>query len=77
MPSWLLPILLKYVLPIVIQWLQKEGYINAAESLAAKGAVDIYKEVKSIKVYSAPEDYPNPPSENPATTNLKVDQPTE
>lgn len=56
MPAWLLPLLLKYVLPVVLEWLQKSGHINAAEELAAKGAVAMVKEVKDMNTYP---DYPS------------------
>lgn len=43
-------LLLKYVLPFVISWLRKEGFFNAAEAIAAKGAIAVVKEVKSLKI---------------------------
>lgn len=49
MPIWLLPLLLKYVLPLIIQWLEKEGFMGAAESLAAKGVANLYVDLKNIK----------------------------
>lgn len=50
-PPWLIALLLRYVLPIVITWLQKEGFLNAGEALAAKGATAVFNEVKDLKTY--------------------------
>lgn len=55
MPNSLLILFLKYVAPLIISWLRKEGYINAAEGLAARGAVWTIEEVKSLKTY---QEYP-------------------
>jgi ribosomal protein L13 len=69
MPAWLLPLLLKYVLPAVIQWLQKEGYIDAAEALLGRGAVTVAKEITSLRTYSEPTDFPDSPPQD--TGNLR------
>jgi len=67
MPIWLSVVLWKLVLPVVISWLQKEGYVNAAEALAAKGTVALVNEVKSLKTY---DQYPGDAPAPPVTTNL-------
>ena len=67
MPAWLVTALLKYVLPIVIQWLQKEGYLNAGEALISKGAVAIGKEVRDLKFY---DQFPGDPPAPTGTTNM-------
>lgn len=51
MPAWLVAALLKYVLPLVIAWLRKEGFIDAAEAICIKGAVAVVQEVKDLKTY--------------------------
>lgn len=62
MPAWLAPILIKageaglslamqYVFPKLLAWLRASGHINAAEELAAKGAVAVAQEMKTIKTY--------------------------
>lgn len=61
MPAWLLTLLLKYALPIVIDWLRKSGHVSAAEALVAKGAAAVYNEVKDLKTY--PE-FPDPSKRN-------------
>lgn len=50
MPAWLSAILLKIVLPDLIDWARRKGYVNLAEEWAAKGAIGLAKEVKDIKV---------------------------
>ena len=69
MPAWLITALLKYVLPIVIQWLQKEGYLDAGEALISKGAVAIVSEVRSLKTY---DQYPGDPPAPTGTTNINT-----
>ena len=51
MPAWLVTFLLKYAVPLLITWLQKEGYMDAAEALLAKGATWTAREVKDLKTY--------------------------
>lgn len=51
MPVWASFTLFKLVLPQVISWLQHEGYLNAAEGLAAKSYVEIKQDLKDIKTY--------------------------
>lgn len=68
MPAWLSLILWNIVLPDLITWLRKDGHINAAESLAARGAVSLINDVKSIKKYAAPTDFPHPPPQDTGTT---------
>ena len=61
MPPWLLAILLKYALPTVINWLRKEGYLDAVEALLAKGALAIVNDVRNLKIDpSYPNDTPMP-----------------
>lgn len=85
MPVWLLALLpklidaaaslaLQYVLPHVITYLRTNGHINAAEELAARGAVAIVKDVRDTKTYA---EYPEQKdkfgstTQPPASTNLK------
>lgn len=56
---WLL--VLKYGVPLLIQILEKIGFVNWAEKLALKFGYEILKDVEGLKTYSAPSDYPNPP----------------
>lgn len=42
---------LKWVIPLVIELLHKYGFINAAESLAAKTVDEVVLDVKSLKTY--------------------------
>lgn len=42
---------LKWVLPVVIELLHKYGFINAAESLAAKTVDEVVVDVRSLKSY--------------------------
>lgn len=59
MPAWLLSLLLKVVLPLIISWLQKEGYVNAAEALVARGVDALAADLKIQRKY--PDD-PAPPT---------------
>lgn len=67
MPAWLLTLLLKYALPLLITWLQKEGYIDAAEALIAKGGAWTIAEVKTLKTYPQ---YPGDPPAPTGSTNM-------
>lgn len=58
MQELILAFVLQRVAPLIISWLQKEGYVNAAEALVARGAVWTVAEVKSLKTYSATTDFP-------------------
>lgn len=60
MPAWLIPLLMKVILAI----LQKTGVITSLEADALKVGDKVLKAVDDVKVYSAPDDYPNPPTEN-------------
>lgn len=51
MPIWLSFIFWKIVLPDFILWLHNSGHINAAAELAAKGALELARDVKAIKTY--------------------------
>lgn len=75
MPAWLLPLLLKYGVPLVIKLLTKLGVTNWAERVAIKFGISAYQEIQNIHIYSAPSDYPEAQNPTPATSNLKVEQP--
>lgn len=66
MPVWLIPLLIKYGVPIVISILQKTGAINWAEKVALKAGLGVVEGVEKTRVYSAPSDYPNAPPETHA-----------
>lgn len=51
MPPLVSALLLKFVLPGLIQWARQRGYINLAEDLAAKGALALANEIKDAKAY--------------------------
>lgn len=70
-PAWLLTFLLQRVAPLIIEWLRKEGYIDAAEALVAKGAVWTVDEVKSLKAY---REYPNDPKPPSNVSNINQGQ---
>lgn len=55
MPIWISLIIWKIVLPDIVLWLRKEGYINVAENLIAKFTINSINEIKSIKTY---QEYP-------------------
>ena len=76
MPLWLLPFLLKYGVPVVIAILEKSGLTNWAEKVAVKAGYSLLEDVKGLKRYSAPSDYPNPPNPNPTPNNLTVTPPS-
>lgn len=61
MPVWLVPLLIKYGIPIVISILDKTGAINWAEKVALKAGYNIVEGAEGLKRYSAPSDYPNAP----------------
>lgn len=65
MPAWLVPLLIKYGVPVVIAILEKTGVTNWAESVALKAGYTIVEGAEGLKRYSAPSDFPNPP---PAAT---------
>ena len=67
MPAWLITALLRFVLPVVIDWLRKEGHFNSSEALIAKGATAIVSEVRDLKTYT---EYPNDPPAPTGTTNM-------
>ena len=62
MPAWLSIVLWKVVLPDLLLWAQQHGYISLAEELAAKGAVALATEIKSIKTYDQYPGDPPPPA---------------
>lgn len=44
-------LLLKYGIPLIIELLQKWGFFDAAQAIAAKTADDILVDIKSTKTY--------------------------
>jgi hypothetical protein len=50
MPVWLLPLLIKFVLPIVLKVLEKTGCVNAAEKLAIKAGTKIIEVAESVEI---------------------------
>jgi hypothetical protein len=55
-PAWLLPIVIKFVVPEVLSLLVKSGLINSVEADIAKGAINLEQGLKSIKTY---REYPD------------------
>ena len=69
MPAWLVPLLIKYGIPLAISILQKTGVVNAAEAFGLKAGTHVIQVVSTIK---ATPDYTgtgNDPLPN-ATTNM-------
>jgi hypothetical protein len=58
MPSWLLSALVKYAAPLVMMWLEKEGYFSAAQALLAKGVDWTTEEIAQLKGDLADKDPP-------------------
>lgn len=58
MPAWLLPLLIKYGVPILIKFLEKTKAVNMAERIAVKAGYEILTDIDGLKIYSAPSDYP-------------------
>lgn len=67
MPPLLSALLLKFVLPGLINWARQKGYINMAEDLAAKGALALAAEIKAAKV-----EYKYPTGKNGQTDDAPV-----
>ena len=62
MPAWLISLL--------VAVLQKTGAINWLEGVAIKAGLNGIQDLKKIKTYSAPTDFPNPPpQETPNNLN--------
>lgn len=51
METIILTAVLKYGVPLLIELLQKYGFFDAAEALAAKTADELVVDVKSLKTY--------------------------
>lgn len=58
MPAWLLPLLIKYGVPVLIAILRKTGFIDAAEALAIKAGVKVAQAVETLETFHNPEDFP-------------------
>jgi len=53
--------LLKTILPLIIDWLRSEGYMDAADALEARAADKLLVAFKSLKAYPVyPGDQPLP-----------------
>lgn len=63
MPVWLVPLLIRYVLPVILQAAYKSGLINLVER-------EIIKFGMSLKTYHEPEDFPLPPPALNTNRNL-------
>lgn len=66
MPAWMLAALVKYVLPLVLSELLKTHAATHAEALAVKLGMNTYVDIKGLKKFSAPTDFPNPPPQDVA-----------
>lgn len=53
------PIIVKFILPLVLAELQRFGLINEAEIIAAALGMKVIKVVNNIKIYDKPENYPS------------------
>lgn len=51
MIDWLVAQAIKMAVSMIVAWLQKNGYTDAAEALSAKAAHEIVQEVKDMKSY--------------------------
>lgn len=69
-PAWAMTILIKVVLPLLIQELVKSGVISQLEADGIEDLGGLVKVLKGVKFYSAPSDFPNPPPETVAPNNL-------
>jgi hypothetical protein len=65
MPPFLIPILAQYgpliikaLLPLVLDMLQKMGLFTETEAIAAKFGMSVLHTVNNIKIYSAATDFP-------------------
>lgn len=56
MPVWLVPVLIRYVLPAILRMAVKSGFINEVEKQLISFGL-------SLKTYSAPADFPDAPPE--------------
>lgn len=72
MPAWLLPILLKYVLPEVLKALVSAKFISQFEADLASNAVSLEQALGTIRTYRK---YPNDPKEPSNIPNFGVTQP--
>jgi len=70
MPAWLIPILIKVVLPFVVQELVKSKIITQLEADGIQDLASFVKAIGSIKSYHDPKDFPNPPPETSTPNNL-------
>ncbi|MGB9154406.1 MAG: hypothetical protein WCD70_15120 [Alphaproteobacteria bacterium] len=70
MPVWLVPLLVKYGIPLVISILQKTGIISGVEADGIKAGTHVLKAVESVKTYSQPDDFPDAVNQIPVQTNL-------
>lgn len=75
MPAWLLPLLIKFVLPFILRELVKSGMISEAKAIAIKYGIDFEQFLANLKTY---QEYPTgkngQSAENspPATTSFTV-----
>lgn len=69
-PAWLMVILVKVVLPIIIQELVKSKLISQLEADGIEDLAGLINVLKGIKTYSEPEDFPNPPPKTRTPNNL-------
>lgn len=59
MPAWLITILIKAVLPIILEDLVKAGLLSEAGKVAIHYGIDFDQFLKGIKTYDDPiKDYP-------------------
>ena len=58
MPAWIVPILVKIVLPFVVQELVKSGVLSEIQAAAVKDVASLITVLKNLKTYSSPSDFP-------------------
>lgn len=69
--SAILPLLIKFILPILLQKLVKSGIITALEAEGIKTLEDLKSYISNLKTYSTLKDFPNPPPDS-TPNNLTV-----
>lgn len=67
MPAWIVPFLIRYVLPFILQAAYKSGLINLVER-------EIIKFGMSLKTYHDPDDFPLKPPRVNVNRNFNKDQ---
>lgn len=68
--SFLLPLLIKYALPLILKELATSGAAGEAEALAVKVGMKVVTSAEGIKTFHAPTDFPNSPPQYNSQNNI-------